>query len=125
MKFATFAALATAVSAQANSTATNSTDEWKPIDCMTTDDCMTDDILATLNNEFAMYEVEGTMDDVICAEVSGMTDDGEEWEAMTCTLIYACDESGYEDGTTWEYDCEGASKLVAAGTAMLMLAYSM
>ena len=70
MKFATFAALATAVSAQTNSTNTT-TDEWKPIDCSVTDDCMTDDILAQLNNEWAKYEVEGTMDDVICAEVSG------------------------------------------------------
>ena len=124
MKFATFAALATAVSAQTNSTDTTK-EEWKPIECSVTDDCLTDDILAQVNKEFAEDDIEGTMDDLICAYAFGETDDGEEWEAMTCTLAFACGESGYEDGSTWQVDCEGASKLVAAGTAMLMLAYSM
>ena len=68
----------------------------------------------------------GTLDDLICARIVGKYG-MESFEISTCTLTYACDEAGEdEDGTKWEFSCDdGASKLVAAGTALLMLAYAM
>ena len=123
MKFTTFAVLASAVAAQSNSTS-NST-EWQPAMCETTEDCMTPEILDGLT--LAYPEVQGTMDDIICAYFEVGEGDDEDGEIIMdiCTFTANCESEGNEAGEWWYIGCDGASNLVAAGTAALMLAYAM
>ena len=87
---------------------------------------MTQDIVDKLNLEFAEYGYTGTMDNIVCSEFYEGTQTEEYDMIMTCTFDDACGEYGEEsDGSWWKYYCgDNATKLLAAGTATLMLAFT-
>ena len=66
------------------------------------------------------------MDNILCSEFYEGTKTEEYEMIYTCTFDDACGEYGEEaDGSWWKYYCgDNATKLLAAGTATLMLAFA-